>query len=334
MLPGAPAASQWIVSEPRRTLPTRALQRLLQIAVGEYRALDVRPLTEGFRNANFKVVLDGADPVVIRIYEHDRTLCEKEMDVLALVAGSVPVPEVIHAEPAGFDDLPPFAVMRFVDGMNLRELKHAGGKAAIAQSAQSAGEVLAAIGKFQFERSGWIRPGLSIGVPLLHGPDPGPRFVDLCLTSPTFQARVPAELRDRIHAHIWHWAPALAASDDQAQLVHCDFGGRNLLVNNVGGRWSVVAVLDWEFAIAGSPLADIGHFLRYEKEATPRYEPHFSRAYLTAGGALPDDWRHLARTIDMIAGCEALTHDRLSTDMGAEWTELVQATVEDRDSVL
>jgi aminoglycoside phosphotransferase (APT) family kinase protein len=32
-------------------------------------------------------------------------------------------------------------------------------------------------------------------------------------------------------------------------LVHGDFGKRNLLVRNILGRWRVVAVLDWEFAV-------------------------------------------------------------------------------------
>ena len=34
------------------------------------------------------------------------------------------------------------------------------------------------------------------------------------------------------------------------------------------GRWAVAAVLDWEFAVSGSPLADVGHFLRYERKGT------------------------------------------------------------------
>ena len=46
-------------------------------------------------------------------------------------------------------------------------------------------------------------------------------------------------------------------------------------------------MLDWEFAIAGSQLIDVGHFLRYETISAPRLEPHFSNGYLHAGGRLP-----------------------------------------------
>jgi hypothetical protein len=61
-------------------------------------------------------------------------------------------------------------------------------------------------------------------------------------------------------------------------------------------------------------------------------EPHFSSAYLWAGGRLPPDWRRLARLVDLIALCESLTHDLLPDNVVEELIELVCATVENRDS--
>jgi hypothetical protein len=59
----------------------------------------------------------------------------------------------------------------------------------------------------------------------------------------------------------------------------------------------VAAVLDWECALSGSPLIDVGHFLRYEPEHTPLREPYFSRALVESGGFLPDDWRRISRVV-------------------------------------
>ncbi len=336
MIPGAPLQSRWIIAEPRRLLPGADLRRVVSRALGDCDVLDLQPLTDGFRNANFKAVLDGRrDPIVIRIYEHDPSLCAKEGDILRLVSDTVPVPELVHAEPSGFDGLPPFAVVTYVEGISLRELKRGGQRDAIAQAAHFAGQILAAIGRFTFPRSGWLAGGLQVGDPLLHGADPGPRFVDLCLAADNLQARLPADLRERIHEHMWTWAPRLAAlDDDTAHLVHCDFGGRNLLVRNKDGCWSIAAVLDWEFAVAGSPLADVGHFLRYERLSTPMLEPHFSNAFQDAGGVLPPDWRQLARVLDLTALCESLTHDHLPDDIVRELAELVRATIELRDPQL
>jgi aminoglycoside phosphotransferase (APT) family kinase protein len=143
--------------------------------------------------------------------------------------------------------------------------------------------------------------------------------------------RMPEELRDRTHALVWSWATRLAELDYQACLVHGDFGKRNLLVRSDTGKWSVAAVLDWEFAISGSPLGDLGHFLRYESDTHRFSEPHFSDGYLHAGGALPHDWCRLARLVDLTALCESLTHEQLPDAVVAELVELVCATVENRD---
>ncbi len=332
MIPGAPHAARWIRSEPRRSLPAPDLDRLLHHALGNCTVIEVQPLTAGFRNANFKVRLDSrACWIVVRIYEHDPSLCQKEIDLMRVAGVTVPVPQVIFAEPAGLDGLPPFLLTRYVEGISFHDLKRSGDHEAIAQAAFSVGETLAAIGRITFPKSGWLAPGPTVTAPLLDGADPAPRFVDLCLASRNLQRRMPAELRHRVSALLWARAAQLAELDSQTSLVHGDFGKRNLLVQCDGGRWSVAAVLDWEFAISGPPLADLGHFLRYERAARPCAEPHFSSGYLHAGGILPPEWRLIARLVDLTALCESLTHDELPDDVTAELVELIRATVENRD---
>ncbi len=335
MIAGAPEEARWVRPEPRSVPTAVALQRLVGTAFPRRHVVAIDPLAGGFRNANFKVQLDGArEWIVLRIYEHDASLCQKEVDLIRLIGGSVPVANVIHAEPAGWDDFPPFALIRHVEGITFHELKRLANRDAIAQAAYSVGQTLAAIGRFTFVKSGWLAPGPTVAAPLLEGANPTPRFVDLCLESPNLRVRMPADLRDRTHAMVWSAAAMLAELDRQACLVHGDFGKRNLLMRENIGRWSVAAVLDWEFAISSSPLTDLGHFLRYEGTTHPLAEPHFSEGYVNAGGTLPQEWRRIARLVDMTALCESLTHDQLPHTVVAELLELVRATVEDRDPVL
>jgi aminoglycoside phosphotransferase (APT) family kinase protein len=296
--------------------------------------VDARPLSEGRRNTNFDVHLDGGEHLVVRVCEHDRSLCAKELYLLDHVRGRVPVPDVIHAEPDGFEDLPPVFVMRLVEGMTLRDLKRSGNRAALADAVRSVGETLAEIGRTTFPAPGWLGPRLAVGAPLADGPDPTPRFVEACLESPRLGARVAAELRDQARALVWAEADRLAALDRQSSLVHGDINRRNLLVRPIRGRWAVCAVLDWEFAVSGSPLVDVANFLRYERRRSPRFEPHFSAGYLEAGGELPEDWQRLARVVDLTASCESLTREELPPDVVSELVELVRATVEDRDPEL
>ena len=330
--PGPPREARWIRSEPRRSVPVRVVERIAGAALPHCRVAGVELLGDGLRNANFKVHLDSTpEMLVLRIYEHDASLCRKELDLMRLVSGSVPAPEVIRAEPGGWEDLPPFVLMRYVGGISFRDLARSGDTEAIAQAAYSAGEALAAIGRNRFPKPGWLAPGPAVTTPLLEGPDPTPRFVDLCLASTDLERRMPADLRDCTHALVWRWAPQLAPLEAETRLVHGDFNQRNVLVRAVAGKWSVAAVLDWEFAVSGCPLCDVGSFLRYERVSRPTSEPHFSNGYLHAGGTLPRDWRRLARVIALTALCEILTHDQISDAVVTELVELVRATVENRD---
>src|SRR5579863_2017075 len=225
MISGAPHEARWVRPEPRRTVAQSTLDRIVHRAFGECRTAEVQSLTAGRRNANFKVRLDtGADWFVVRLYEHDASLCQKEVDLIQLIGGSVPVPDLIYAEPGGLDDLSPFVVMRYVEGITFRELKSSGNAEEIAEAAFSIGETLAGIGRFRFRKSGWLAPGPTVTKPLLDGIDATPRFVDLCLASPNLQCRMNEELRDRVHSLTWSRATSFAVVDHEASLVHGDFG--------------------------------------------------------------------------------------------------------------
>jgi aminoglycoside phosphotransferase (APT) family kinase protein len=283
--------ARWLRPAPRFDLGLPFLQRMAQFAFPRCQITQVEPLTDGYRNANFKLQIDrAAEPVVLRIYEHDPSLCAKELDVMRLVSSSVPLPQVIHAELRGFEDLPPFMLTRYVEGITFRELRRRGDLDAVAQAAFSVGETLAAIGRFVFPRAGWLGPELAIETEI-----------------------------EGAHEVV------------EPRLVHGDFSKRNLMVAPVKGRWSVAAVLDWEFAFSGPPLTDIGSFLRYERTASPLAEPHFSAGYVSAGGELPPEWRRQAKITDLKALRRSLTHEDLPNAIREEIVELIRATVEDRD---
>jgi len=334
MIPGAPHEGRWVRSGPRRSLSARELEIMIRAAFEGRRIVHVQPLTDGLRNSNFKVQMSTGHSFVVRIYEHDPTLCQKEVDLLRMLRASVPVPEVIHEEPNGIGEISPFLIMEYVEGISLQTLKRHGEHAAIAQASFSVGEILATIGGFLFPQAGWLGPGPTVVAPLLHGRDPTPRFIDLCLASKNLRRRMPAELRERTSAFVWSWKAAVGELDSQASLVHGDFGKRNVLVREEQGRWRVAAILDWEFAVSSAPMIDLGHFVRYERATQPLVEPHFSAGYSAAGGSLPDSWRELSRVVDLAALCESLTHNGLPDAVMAEVVELIRATVEHREPEL
>jgi aminoglycoside phosphotransferase (APT) family kinase protein len=105
---------------------------------------------------------------------------------------------------------------------------------------------------------------------MLEGDGLTPRFIDPCLASPNFHHRASAELRGHIRAFAWSRATQFDGLDREASQVHGDFSRANVLIQRGRAHSQVAAVLDWEFAVSGSPLIDVGHFLRYERALRPR----------------------------------------------------------------
>ena len=286
-------------------------------------------LSGGLINTNIKIEFSSHQPpVVLRIYRADAATCLKEVAVLQLIRLTVPVPAVIHADPNGIDGSGPFSILEFVNGLTFQQLKRTKDLEAIQQAAASIGETLARIGKFQFPKPGRLEMDrdLSVGARYKEGPDEIPQLVDSFLESRRLQQRIDVSLQQQLHNFIWSWADRLQAFDNDSHLVHCDFGNRNILVDRVEGCWQVTAVLDWEFALSGSPLIDVGHFLRYETEDMPLREPYFSRAFVESGGFLPDDWRRISLVLDLTGLVECLTHD-LPDDVAAEIIQLIHSTL-------
>lgn len=324
----------WDRMHPVTGLTPAVAEHLVARASPGARVERVELLPGGLCNSNYRVHLAHSPaPVVLRFYDRDPAACAREAGVMRLVRHDVPVPDLLFVEPEAVDGLPPFLIMEYVEGIRFRELKDAGDAGAIAQACHDIGLVLSRIAGHRFPLSGMFGPGLEVRPWALEGPSSIPEFVDLCVASENFRGRVDARLAGAIHAFAWSWAGRFAALDHEAHLVHADFNAPNILVRRANGGWKVAAVLDWEFAFASSPLWDVGNFLRYERRGSPLREPHFSRGCEEGGLVLPDDWRRLARAIDLSALCEILARPALPLHVTGEVVELARATVEDRDPV-
>ena len=313
------------------------MRSLVARAFPHERVLRLEPLSGGHCNTNLKILFDSSHaPVVLRIYDRDPSACSKETELLRLVRKTVPVPEVFHAEDAPQSDAAPFALLEYIEGCTFTQLKHTKDIDTIQQASASAGRTLAAIGQYQFARPGMLSLNSEIGelevtAAYVEGPDPIPRLLDTFLASHNLRERAGQELADRLHEFIWSWAPRLARLDDAPErvrcLVHSDFYGGNILFKQHHGRWTVTGVLDWEFAFSGSPLIDVGHFLRFENPDQPLREPHFSRSFVEHGGWLPLDWQGIVRVLDLTALCELLTRDELPPHAISELLGLIQGTL-------
>jgi len=289
------------------------------------RVVEMQPLGDGLRNANFKLRLDGQpEPVVLRIYEHEPRCAGRRWTCFGWPAARFPCGGDSRGA-VRLEDLPPFTLARYVEGNRPprpgTQRRYGGGGA----GGHSAGETLAAIGRITFARPGWLGPGRPSRRRCWKGRTPR-RDSWICVSrraTRTAHAGGSAPSRQRPGVAV---APELAGLDEEARLVHGlqrTQPAGTMLADGVRCGRARLGVR--RFRLSAGRL---GNFLRYERAAHPLAEPHFFGRLLHAGGALPRDWWRLARVLDLAAVCESLTHHNCRIRPSRNWVELVRATAE------
>jgi aminoglycoside phosphotransferase (APT) family kinase protein len=267
--------------------------------------LTVQPLSGGFSHETCLLTLAGGDRVVVRLGGTDPAI---EAAVMVQGGTRVPVPRVLRVVPAGGESVRPAMVLEYAAGTALSDVL-AGGGAGLAGLGAEVGRVIAGIGAVSFDRPGFFGDrGLGVRE-MAPWSRQLPEFAANCMDA------VPAERLDPGTRHAWaelcaRHAPALAAVDGDARLVHADANPKNILVAWKGGRWCVAAVLDWEFSFSGCPYADAGNMMRFSDEYPADFTAGFRAGFAEnrpAGLSGAEDWDYLGHVFDMFALSDLVT---------------------------
>lgn len=261
----------------------------------------VEALTGGVRRDTYRVVDDMGARFVLRL-DHDRASLEKEVAITHLVGDRVPVPAVVGADLAGELAGVPLTLSEYAAGQSLDEVLAAAGEEDATAIGEAVGRTLAAIGGFTFDAPGLLGPTLR----------PQPFAAPLSELLVAFGERVlnehePREalggfIADGFLTLLRESASSLETVATESSLVHSDFNGKNLvLARAFHGAPRVEAVLDWEFAFSGPPLADVGNMLRRQERMSAAFVDGFSTGFHAGGGALPPGWRSIAAALDAMA---------------------------------
>jgi aminoglycoside phosphotransferase (APT) family kinase protein len=274
------------------------------------------PLAGGAANLSYLLRFEGTEPpVVLRVYTRDPSVCQKEVDILRSAWGQLPVPELIYADPKGEDDVGPFALYRYAEGITFQELKSRGNLQDMAEAAYAIGAALARLQTVS-----------------LSGPVTARREItDECLNSPVLEQRLGSADRDRLRIFFSEWLPRIRHLYQDRALVHGDFNNRNTIVKREGDRWVVTGILDWEHAFCGSPLWDASRFICFERQVRPCREPHFSKGFCDSGGSLPKDWSLFSRALNALSATESLRRPDLREQYIPDLRDLIVAALDGRD---
>ncbi len=289
------------------------------------RVTEIEQLRGGLRNTNYRVVLAGqAASVVVRFYVADPTACIREAALSRLVAGQAPKPEILFTDASGE---PPFSIYTLAPGERLEDLLYRAAPSVLESTAFAAGQVLARIHATTFPAAGFLSAELTIAEPFRTGGAGWASYMEDFLFRRGVGGKLGADLTEQLWQLVTVSAPRLDPLEDDRSLVHADFQPHNLLVRHDGVGWQVTAVLDWEFALAASPLLDIAIFLRNASRLPAAYGRGFIAGYLEGGGILPPDWRAMAKLLDLLNLCSLLDQPGGGPATIERVQELITATI-------
>jgi aminoglycoside phosphotransferase (APT) family kinase protein len=263
-------------------------------------------LTGGFINSNYRLVLRDNTSLVLRIAARGGDL-RKELRVLKHVYNGVPVPAVVAED---FSGLHPFALIEFIEGILLSDSLGSLGAADLTNIAAETGATLQAIHSFDLGQAGFFDENFIFN-PVFENFGGG-LYDYICsnLNAGRVRERLGESLAERALERVHAKRDVYWSIPNSTRLVHCDYNLKNILIRKVGSVWKVAVVLDWEFAMAGSPLVDIGNFLRFEDELPLGFGESFIRGYRSSSIGLPANWREVARLLDLAAMINCLEGER------------------------
>lgn len=253
------------------------------------------PMPGGWSGETFLAESAG-DRSVVRIYARPshRGDAAHEVDaaLLRLVRGLVPVPEVLEvrrADPAA--GLPALLVTSLLPGVRADELLPTLDPEQRASVGTRLGGLLADLAGMPMLRSGPFVDGeLTIGS--FGDLDGLPSYVEqqrdrLGLAEPELDGLRAVAIE----------AQALLDTVQRVCLVHSDLNPKNLLLDP--GTLEVTGLVDWEYAHAGHPYADLGNLLRFDRDEV--FAEAVLAAYTSRRGGDPAGALALGRAADLWA---------------------------------
>src|ERR1700751_5495782 len=257
--------------ESTAVLDAEEIRELVLSRLGGSEIESVSVLTGGFVNSNYRLVLRDHRSLVLRIAARPGDL-KKELGVLKRIHDAVPVPAVVVED---FSGPRPFALLEFIEGTLLSDSLGSLDAADLTRVAFEAGISLQAIHSFDLGKAGFFDENFVFN----------PAFENFGggLYDYIFSNLASGRVRERLGENLAACAlEYVQANRDEywsipnsTRLIHCDYNLKNILIRQIGSVWKGAGGLDLEFAMAGSPLLDIGNFLRFEDELPPKFSGSF-----------------------------------------------------------
>ena len=298
MMKDAIFKSHWERAQSHVVLDVDTAQRLLSPYSREP-ITNIQLLSDGCANTNYKISFqsDIVAPVVLRLYAREKSALMREITLYRMLAEKLPVPKPLYEDTSCTVFKHPYAIVTWIEGTLMRNVILSGDEKAIHDCAFEAGLYLNHLRQMTFKQSGFFQDDLTITP--FHESEKYQPFILTLLQN----AIVKESLGDSLHHPVLAWIEQhlnLFPDERNANLVHGDFDPANILVKQINGQWKITAILDWEFAFAGSYGFDMGTFLRYAHKLPACYEQGFIDGVEADGFKLSLNWKTQVKLMDLL----------------------------------
>lgn len=247
----------------------------------------ITKISEGCRTSNY--IVEGKEQkYLLKIFSSDNNN-KKEITLLNNLKQDIKVQAVYKISTNEIIDNRQFGIYEYVDGVSLGKYL-AQGNSINSKFIKSIARSLAKIHSYKFERAGFFDENLNI----VEYVPPVRQWYEMFLTKKV-RERLGEDLSKGILELVSKYDAQLKKIDNDIRLVHGDFQGTNILINN-----EEPYILDWEFAMAGHPISDIGQFFRYDEYYSEDIIKEFEMEYRKHSDyILEDDWYMLSKVRDI-----------------------------------
>jgi aminoglycoside phosphotransferase (APT) family kinase protein len=249
-------------------------------------------ISHGGVNSNYKInFAKNHAPLLLRIYTRKNAAAKLEQAVHHLVAThQIPVPKTFYVGVQA-DLCPyPYAIMEWITGRTFRDVLLSNEQTAIAACAYEAGKCLNILRHIHFENINLFQDGLTVP-PLTDTQNYLPIALAL-LSNSIVNSSLGEPLSSSLEKLLLSQHSLLL--NGPISLAHGDYDPSNILVRMINGKWQITAILDWELAMAGNYLLDVGLMLRYCHKLPAIFENKFIEGLQSTSELLPSQWKKMA----------------------------------------
>ena len=277
-------------------------------------------LTDGKRNTNYKVTMtNGKRPYLLRIYCNADDIWRNEFAIYHALKETLPLPEIYDSDYNSSLLDRPFAIVEYIPGQTLAQVVADTHNFSNPALFAALGERLACLHQTHYDRVGFLDHRLEVTQPL----PPLQTWYQMFLSEQT-ERKLGQRRVQTIQRIVETMTPVFEEMEQAIRLVHGDFRPTNILVNDNG----TYTIIDWEFCMAGHPIADIGQFLRYKEQVSPEHEQRFIESYQRASSyQLPPDYNTIARLRDLVNLLQMLTIKEKLPYKDHDLTRLIDTTL-------